>query len=87
MNLPTRDPSEGSAIADAGGWISGSMGTETKLTGFNPAALVVQVRRLLEKRGFDAVVPPGGLNTAIIAAADLLRALGVEPQSVPEVTE
>jgi hypothetical protein len=51
---------------------------------FNPAYLVVAVVRLLE-RGHEIAVRPGSQTspTAIAAAADLLRALGVKPASAP----
>jgi hypothetical protein len=78
-NLPTRDPDGGSEIADAG-WISGSMGITP---GYSPAALILDIKNVLENHGISVDPTPGMLHTASIAAGDLLRALGVVPQSMP----
>jgi len=80
MNLPIRDPSASSEIADAG-WNSGSMGRT--LSGYSPAVLILEVQRLLRSRGLDVDPTPGMLHVASLAAGDLLRALGVQPQTAP----
>lgn len=83
--LPIRERTSGSDIADtATGWTSGTMGQT--MSGYNPALLVVEVQNLLRMRGIVVTPTPGMLNTASIAGADLLRALGVEPQSTPVVS-
>lgn len=66
---------------DDAGWNSGSMGQ--RLSGFNPAVLIIEVQELLRRRGVPLDPTPGMLYTASIAAADLLRALGVKPESAP----
>jgi hypothetical protein len=81
MNLPSREPSGDSEIADAG-WNSGTMGNDDH--GYSPHAVVVHVQRLLRKSGHDVVLTRGMLDTAKVAASDLLRALGVTPQSAPK---
>jgi hypothetical protein len=48
---------------------------------YNPSVLVLRVRELLAREGI-AVVDLGPA-AAVIAASDLLRALGVEPANAP----
>lgn len=50
----------------------------------NPAILVLDVQQLLAARGIPVLIDMGSANTAICAAADLLRALGVSPAAAPE---
>jgi hypothetical protein len=45
--------------------------------------LVVRVRDLLAREGITVVVDLGSANTAVHAAGDLLRALGVAPVNAP----
>jgi hypothetical protein len=52
---------------------------------YNPRALVGDVVALLTRAG--VAVPLPGSATAVLAAADLLRALGVRPATAPEATE
>jgi hypothetical protein len=69
-----------------GGWLSGPCPParpSAPLPEFNPSVLVLDVQRLLAERGITVVVDLGNANTATIAPADLLRALGVAPASAP----
>ena len=83
---------------DTGGWLSGPMepaplGSEIEAgirraesgdfrPEFSPAALVFEVQDVLKRCGVQ-VSPDTNLNVAIIAAADLLRAMGVRPVTAP----
>lgn len=51
--------------------------------GFAPASVIVAVQRLLAERGVQVDPDPGMMHVASIAAADLLRALGVRPEVAP----
>lgn len=51
--------------------------------GYSPAGLVLAVVRILAQAGIEVNPGPSALNVAGIAAADLLRALGVAPQTAP----
>lgn len=51
---------------------------------FAPAALVFEVMDVLSRIGVKVNPTPGQLHVASLAAADLLRALGVFPQTAPE---
>jgi hypothetical protein len=51
---------------------------------YSPAILVMNVQRLLSDHGIRIERDFGMNSTATIAAADLLRALGVRPVIVPE---
>lgn len=66
-------------------WIdSGSGGGyEDTRQGFSPAAIVFQVEQLLAASGVVVSPSPNQLYVASIAAADLLRALGVRPVIAP----
>lgn len=64
---------------DQGGWISGPC-LDTQ---YNPAMVVVHVMHLLNKRGIENHCSNANSGTAVNAAADLLRALGVQPVSAP----
>jgi hypothetical protein len=74
-NLPT-DP-----IHDEGQWISGAMGEPAPE--FAPTALVFEVLDVLARVGIVVQPTPGMTHVAGLAAADLLRALGVRPATVP----
>jgi len=66
-------------------WIdSGSGGgyLDTR-AGYAPAAVIVELQRALRAAGIEVNPNPNMLHTASIAAADLLRALGVRPESAP----
>ena len=54
-----------------------------QLPRYSPTTLVMDVQRLLRESGIATLIDLGNANTAIYAAADLLRALGVAPASVP----
>lgn len=58
-------------------------GQSAPLPQYSPYALVVAVQRLLGQRGIVTIVDLGDCNTAAIAAADLLRAIGVAPTNAP----
>jgi hypothetical protein len=64
-----------------GGWMSGPCANPPRPTAplprFNPSTLVLAVQRLSGERGISVVVDLGNANTAVTAAAHLLRALGV----------
>lgn len=51
---------------------------------FAPAALVFEVMDVLSRVGIKINPAPGQLHVASLAAADLLRALGVAPANAPE---
>jgi hypothetical protein len=51
--------------------------------GFSPAVVVFAVQRLLAENGIVVVSRPNMEYTAVIAASDLLRALGVRPEVAP----
>lgn len=51
--------------------------------GFAPASVVIEVQRLLREAGITTDPTPNMLHTASIAAADLLRAMGVRPEVAP----
>jgi hypothetical protein len=76
---PADDPQPHSG----GGWISGPCINPPRLSAplpqYNPSALVLAVQRLLGERGITVIVDLGNANTAVAAATDLLRALGVAP--------
>jgi len=78
MSLTPRPPADGSDIANAG-WNS-----SPAPTGYNPVLLVMEVQRLLRGRGFVIDLTDGMEHVAGLAAGDLLRALGIRPQSAPE---
>jgi hypothetical protein len=68
-----------------GGWISGASISAPRppRSEYNPASLVFEVQDVLARAG----VPcnrSDTLHTAVIAAADLLRALGVDPVTAPQ---
>jgi len=50
---------------------------------YSPASVVLDVRAAMQRAGVQTDVSPNQLFTASIAAADLLRALGVRPTTVP----
>lgn len=77
--------------APGGGWISGPCTDgaaehppHDRRSGYSPAALVLDVQRLLRQRGLQVEVDQGMTFVAGIAAADLLRALGVRPETAPQ---
>ena len=51
--------------------------------GFSPAVVVFAVQRLLAEKGIVLTSNPSTEYTAVIAASDLLRALGVRPENAP----
>jgi len=53
------------------------------LPAYNPSLLVLEVVEILGRNGITVIVDLGNSNTAIHAAADLLRAVGVRPESAP----
>jgi hypothetical protein len=57
--------------------------TSAPLPTYNPSVLVLRVQELLARDGITIVVDLGNANTALYAAADLLRALGVAPTNAP----
>lgn len=71
-------------------WVNGCLDTEggrmtdrtAAPTGYNPDVLVDDVARSLRAKGIAARRDWG--LTAMLAAADLLRALGVDPENMPE---
>jgi hypothetical protein len=63
---------------DQGSWISGPMNTNDE---FNPAYLSFRVKELLAEHGVRVDLAPGQMSVVSLAAADLLRALGVAPAS------
>lgn len=69
-----------------GGWLSGPC-TEPRpsaaLPQYNPSMVVIAVVELLGRNGITVVVDLGNAQTAITAAADLLRSLGCAPSSAP----
>lgn len=79
-------------VAEGGGWISGPSVSTPPLPApaaqYNPAKLVDDVRALLGAQGVRVGVNLGfgGNATAVTAASDLLRALHVEPASVPRLS-
>lgn len=50
---------------------------------YNPAVLVLDVQRVLGQKGIHVVIDQPTAYAAQLAAADLLRALHVEPASSP----
>jgi CBS domain-containing protein len=50
---------------------------------FSPEFLVHEVARILREHRVEVDMTPGRRPVAVIAAADLLRALGVHPVSAP----
>jgi hypothetical protein len=50
---------------------------------YNPSVLVLRVQEILGRAGIDTIVDEKCAATAVAAAADLLRALGVEPSNAP----
>jgi adenine/guanine phosphoribosyltransferase-like PRPP-binding protein len=50
---------------------------------YSPSVLVMRVQELLVREGITVVVDLGNTGTAVLAAADLLRALGVAPGLAP----
>jgi len=68
-------------VPDVGGWISGSS-TDSQPQ-YSPAGLVLAVTRVLAQVGIDIDPAPNQMHVASLAAADLLRALGVRPVHAP----
>lgn len=58
-------------------------GYEDMRPAFDPMMLVVAVQRLLRERGIAVEVGDAQIYVSMIAAADLLRALGVRPEQAP----
>ena len=83
MSMRSMNPGDGPQPQPGGGWISGPCTNPARpsaaLPQYNPSALVLAVQRLLGERGITVIVDLGNANTAVTAAADLLRALGVVP--------
>lgn len=50
---------------------------------YNPSVLVLDVQRVLAQKGIRVIVDSDNAFPAQVAAADLLRALHVEPASSP----
>jgi hypothetical protein len=50
---------------------------------YSPAGLVLAVTRILAQVGIDIDPAPNQMHVASLAAADLLRALGVRPVNAP----
>jgi hypothetical protein len=67
---------------DDGLWISGPMARDDRPE-YSPASVVLDIRAALGRAGIDVDAAPNQLHTASIAAADLLRALGVKPTTAP----
>lgn len=79
------DPGEHDYPAAGGGWISGPMvGGEDNRPEYSPTALVFEIVDVLAAAGITANPGPASVHLASIAAADLLRALGVKPATAPE---
>lgn len=55
---------------------------QRKPNGYSPHAVVLHVHTLLVSAG---IIARADSPTAVIAAADLLRALGVDPATAPEL--
>lgn len=72
--LPTREPAAHSDIAAA----------SLSRPEYSPSKLVVDVVALLTSEGLSVPLVGERASTAMIAAADLLRALGVQPATAPE---
>lgn len=68
------------AYGDDTGW---PLPTDTRPE-YSPASVVLDVRAALERAGLAIDPAPSQLHVASLAAADLLRALGVRPVSAPE---
>jgi len=68
--------------ADDGQWISGPM--IDRRPEYSPASLILDVRQLLHRAGVEVDPGPSELHVASLAAADLLRALGVRPANAPQ---
>lgn len=51
---------------------------------YSPASVVLDVCAVLRRAGIGIEPGPNVMYTASIAAADLLRALGIKPTSAPE---
>lgn len=66
------------------GWNSGSGSVRDNRPEYSPASVVLDIRAALARAGVRTEPSPNQLYTASIAAADLLRALGVRPTSAPE---
>jgi hypothetical protein len=75
-----REPQSGGGLVSDPA--SGAMGADTRPE-FNPAFLVHEVERLLREHRVPVDLDPARRPVAEIAAADLLRALGVAPASAP----
>ena len=60
-------------------------GRRAALPQFNPSVLVLEVQRVLGVHGIKVLVDMGNASTAVTAASDLLRALGVAPSASPRL--
>lgn len=65
------------------GYTSGSMGADDTRPTYDPYSLLIAIQRLLADRGVVIEPDESRLYVAGIAAADLLRALGVRPEIAP----
>lgn len=50
---------------------------------YNPSVLLLRVQAILGADGIEVVLDAYNSPVAVIACADLLRALGVRPESAP----
>jgi hypothetical protein len=70
-----------------GGWISGAASAPSphndRRPAFNPAFLVHEVERILREHRIDLDRDSSRRRVAELAAGDLLRALGVNPDAAP----
>jgi hypothetical protein len=84
MSTITPDPDH-SAVNSGGGWISGPMmSAKDARPEYSPVSLVLDICAALNRAGIP--IEPGAnvMYTASIAAADVLRALGVRPTNAPD---
>lgn len=63
---------------DDGGWMA-----DTRPE-YSPTALVFEIMDVLAAAGIKANTGPASVHVASMAAADLLRALGVKPATAPQ---
>lgn len=54
---------------------------------FNPSCLVLLVMETLGRRGIQTTVDSVNVGPSVNAAADLLRALGVQPTTAPDISK
>ena len=84
MNLVDPFDGYGHAAGNSGpGWPVNSE-TEDTRPAYSPNALVWDVIDVLARVGIRPELSPSQLHVARLAAADLLRALGVRPATAPE---